>query len=81
MAYMPFMEIVRRSDAQLLVEARKYVADCLHVHFGDLEYVTAVAYIDKHFETIGYSGWEGWVEMTEADEAATRRAQRRGGRS
>jgi hypothetical protein len=75
---MPYMQIVRRGDAKRLHQARDYVADALHVHPEDLEHVTAVAYIDKHFQTGGYSGWEGWVEMMDADDESQRRA--RGGR-
>lgn len=70
MAHLPFNEIVRRADAQLLMDAREYVAHVLHVALDDVPFITAVSYIDKHFETIGYSGWEGWVEMVEADKEA-----------
>jgi hypothetical protein len=79
MAFTAFNEIVRRADAKRLHQARQFVADHLHVHPEDLEHVTAVAYIDRHFEQGVYSGWEGWLEMVEADDASERRARERRG--
>jgi hypothetical protein len=75
---MSYMQIVRRGDAKRLHQARDYVADVLHVNIEDLEHVTAVAYIDRHFKQGSYSGWEGWVEMMDTDDESQRRA--RGGR-
>jgi hypothetical protein len=77
MTHLPFNEIVRRADAQLLMDARQYVSDVLHVALDDVPFITAVAYIDKHFEQGTYSGWEGWVEMGLGDEESVRRAKER----
>jgi hypothetical protein len=69
--------ILRTADLKYLHEARQFVAGALHI---DVTYVTrevAVGYIQNHYETIGYSGWDGWVEMLQADEESIRRYQER----
>jgi len=69
--------ILRTATLAHLHEAQQMVADALHLDVTRITYEVAVAYIQKHYETIGYSGWEGWVEMLQADEESLRRYQER----
>lgn len=59
--------IVRTLTREQRTTSRKFVADHLHIPYEDVSSVVAVAYIVKHFEQGAYSGWDGWVEMREAD--------------
>lgn len=59
--------ILREASANQLTAARYFTADCLHIPYGDVSGLVAVAYICRHFEQGDYSGWDGWVAMREAD--------------
>lgn len=59
--------ILRTADKKDITAARHYAADHLHVSFLDVQPVIGVAYICQHFEQGDYSGWDGFVEMREAD--------------
>lgn len=60
--------IVRNATREQRTTSRKFVADLLHIPYEDVSTVVAVAYICKHFEQGSYSGWDGWIEMREADQ-------------
>lgn len=47
--------------------AREFTAEHLHLPLGNVSEVVAVAYVLQHFEQGSYSGWDGFVEMREAD--------------
>jgi hypothetical protein len=69
--------ILRTATLAHLHEARQFVAATLHIDVSHVTREVAVAYIQQHYETVGYSGWEGWVEMLQADEESLRRYQER----
>ena len=50
-----------------LLDAKVFTATHLHVGPQDITDLIAVAYICQHFEQGTYSGWDGFVEMLEAD--------------
>ena len=68
---------LREAQVEHLHAAQQMVADALHIDVTRITYEVAVAYVQKHYETVGYSGWEGWVEMLQADEESIRRYQER----
>ena len=74
---MTISTILREARIAHLHAARDFVSRTLHVDIMHVTREVAVAYIEQHYETGGYSGWEGWVEMLEADEASIRRYQER----
>jgi hypothetical protein len=74
---MTISTILREARLSHLHEARQFVSRTLHIDIVHVTREVAVAYIQEHFETGGYSGWDGWVEMLEADEASIRRYQER----
>lgn len=66
--------ILRTADTAHINVARKWVSDHLHIPESDVTPVVAVAYICRHFEQGVYYGWDGFVDMLKADQAAfTRR--------
>lgn len=59
--------ILRNATCDQLDSARAWVSDQLHIPFERTTDLVAAAYIVKHFEQGSYSGWDGWIEMREAD--------------
>lgn len=59
--------ILRNSTYRQRQAAHHYTADHLHIPLGEVTDLFAVAYVVAHFEQGGYLGWEGFVEMLEAD--------------
>lgn len=69
--------ILRTATARQLEDAANWTADQLHLPRESITRPVAVAYICQHFEQGDYSGWDGWIEMREADEASLRRYKER----
>lgn len=61
------LTILRTAHAAHIRAAMGWVSDQLHVPGAEVTELIAVAYICKHFEQGDYTGWDGWVEMLEAD--------------
>lgn len=59
--------ILRTCARADLEAAYHYTANHLHVPVSEITDTVAVAYVLRHFEQGAYSGWDGWVEMLEAD--------------
>ena len=59
--------ILRDATAEQLRAARCFTATHLHITSMDVPSRVAVAYICQHFEEGDYSGWDGFIEMREAD--------------
>lgn len=74
---MTISTILREARLSHLHAARNFVSSLLHIGIEHVTREVAVAYIEQHFKTVGYSGWDGWVEMLEVDEASIRRYQER----
>lgn len=61
------LNILRTARAAHIWAATRWVSDQLHVHGAEVTEMIAVAYVCKHFEQGTYTGWDGWVEMLEAN--------------
>lgn len=59
--------ILRNCTRGQLEAAYLWTAEQLHIPWGELTDTVAVAYVARHFEQGTYSGWDGFVEMREAD--------------
>lgn len=61
------LEILRTARSAHIRSAMGWVSDQLHVPAALVTEHVAVAYVCKHFEQGTYTGWDGWVDMLEAD--------------
>lgn len=59
--------ILRNATVGHLLDARRHTSNHLHVPLAKVDNMIAVAYIVRHFEQGDYEGWNGFVEMLEAD--------------
>lgn len=59
--------IVRNAAHDDLLMARMWTSDQLHIPRDMVSPEVAVAYIVKHFEQGAYSGWDGFVDMLDAN--------------
>lgn len=69
--------ILRTATIQQLMDAVDHVSTQLHLPRTQVRSEVAVAYICKHFEQGDYSGWDGWIEMREADQKSIDRYKER----
>ena len=60
--------ILRTAHAKHIRAALYHTANHLHVPVEEITEMIAVAYIVQHFKQGAYEGWDGFVEMLEADE-------------
>lgn len=59
--------ILYTAHARHIREAMRFTADHLHVPVGEVSELIAVAYVLAHFKMGSYEGWDGFVDMLEAD--------------
>lgn len=67
------LTILRTAHAEHIRSAMHYTADHLHIPVGEVSELVAVAYVLRHFRQGFYEGWDGFVDMLNADEDSNNR--------